>query len=115
FHCALMQPARDGMIPVLERLTIKPLRFGVIANATAEPNNDAQRVKTLLLEQTTAPVRWQESMAVLTASGITQAIEFGEGRVLAGLTRRISRNIKVHPTEDPKSLRATIAALSTES
>jgi [acyl-carrier-protein] S-malonyltransferase len=112
FHCPLMQPARDGMIPVLEQLAINPLRFGVIANATAEVNRDPGRVKMLLLEQITSPVRWEQSMAILASAGITETIEFGEGRVLAGLMRRINRNVKVRATEDPKSLRATIAALS---
>jgi [acyl-carrier-protein] S-malonyltransferase len=112
FHCPLMWPARDGMIPVLEQLTIHPLRFGVIANATAEVNRDPERVKTLLLEQITSPVRWEESMAALARAGITEAVEFGEGRVLAGLIRRINRNIKVRATDDPKSLLATIEALS---
>jgi malonyl CoA-acyl carrier protein transacylase len=51
-------------------------------------------------------------MAILASAGITETIEFGEGRVLAGLMRRINRNVKVRATEDPKSLRATIAALS---
>jgi len=112
FHCPLMRPARDGMIPVLEGLTINPLRFGVIANATAEVNRDPGRVKTLLIEQITSPVRWEQSMALLAGAGITDTIEFGEGRVLAGLMRRINRNVKVRATEDPKSLRTTIAALS---
>jgi [acyl-carrier-protein] S-malonyltransferase len=112
FHCPLMRPARDGMIPVLERLTINPLRFSVIANVTAEVNRDPERVKTLLLEQITSPVRWEASMVIIARAGITEMIEFGEGRVLAGLMRRINRDFKVHATEDPKSLRATIAALS---
>jgi [acyl-carrier-protein] S-malonyltransferase len=112
FHCPLMRPARDAMIPVLEQLTIRPLRFGVISNVTGEVNRDPARVKTLLLEQITAPVRWEESMAVLSGAGVTEAIEFGEGRVLAGMMRRINRDLKVRATEDPKSLRATIEALS---
>jgi [acyl-carrier-protein] S-malonyltransferase len=112
FHCPLMAPARDGMIPVLEQLAVGPLRFGVIANATAGLNRDPERVKSLLLEQITSPVRWEESMAVLASAGISEAIEFGEGRVLAGLMRRINRNIRVRATDDPKSLRATIEAVS---
>ena len=108
FHSPLMRPARDGMIPVLEKIIIHPLRFAVIANATAEANRDPERVKPLLLQQITSPVRWEESMAVLTRAGVTESIEFGEGRVLAGLMRRINRSIKVRATDDPKSLRATI-------
>ncbi len=112
FHCPLMQPARDGMVPVLERLIIHPLRFGVIANVTAEVNHEPARVRALLLEQITMPVRWEESMGTLARAGIAETIEFGEGRVLAGLMRRINRNIKVRAAEDPASLRATIAALA---
>jgi [acyl-carrier-protein] S-malonyltransferase len=111
FHSPLMEPARTAMIPVLEQLTVSPLRFGVIANVTAEVNRDPGRVRSLLLEQITSPVRWEESIAVLARAGIIETIEFGEGRVLAGLMRRINRDFKVRTTEDPKSLRATIAAL----
>src|SRR5262249_23922450 len=112
FHCPLMQSARDGMAAVLEQLKVAPFRFGVIANATAEGNRDPERVKSLLVEQITSPVQWEESMTILSGGGISESIEFGEGRVLAGLMRRIDRNIKVRATDEPKSLRATIAALS---
>ena len=112
FHCPLMQPARDGMEPVLGRLTIAPMQFGVIANVIAEINRDSARVKPLLLEQITGSVRWEESMATLAAAGITETIEFGAGRVLAGLMRRINRNLKVRSAEDPASVRATIQALT---
>jgi [acyl-carrier-protein] S-malonyltransferase len=111
FHCPLMRPARDGMIPVLEHLSVSPLRFGLIANATAQVNRDPGQVKSLLLEQITSAVRWEESMMALAGAGIAETVEFGEGRVLAGLMRRINRNIKVRATDDPKSLRATIEAL----
>jgi [acyl-carrier-protein] S-malonyltransferase len=112
FHCPLMQPARDGMVPVLAGLVVSPLRFGVIANVTAEINHDPARVKPLLLEQITAPVRWEESMGVLAGEGITHATEFGAGRVLSGLMRRINRNIKTHTAEDSSSLRSAISALA---
>jgi [acyl-carrier-protein] S-malonyltransferase len=112
FHCPLMQPARDGMATVLDGLQVNSMRFGVIANVTAELNSDPARVKSLLLEQITAPVRWEASMRTLAEAGIIETIEFGEGRVLAGLMRRINRTVKVRPAEDPASLRATIAALA---
>jgi [acyl-carrier-protein] S-malonyltransferase len=115
FHCPLMQPARDGMAPILERLTVEPLRVGVIANFTAEINRDAARVKSLLLEQVTGSVRWEESMATLAAAGITEAVELGAGRVLAGLMRRINRNIKVRAAEDAATLSATVTALTADS
>lgn len=112
FHSPLMQPAREAMEPVLERLTVNPLNFGVISNVTAQVNRDQARVRLLLLEQITSPVRWEESMVTLAGAGIGETIEFGAGRVLAGLMRRINRNIKVRAAEDPTSLRATIQAIA---
>ena len=105
FHCPLMEPARLGMTPVLEKISITAPKIGVIANVTAEVNRDPARVVPLLLEQITAPVRWEESMKRLAELGVTDAVEFG-GRVLMGLLRRIDRNIKVKPLEDLASLKA---------
>jgi [acyl-carrier-protein] S-malonyltransferase len=106
FHCPLMQPARDGMEPVLRALKVGDFKFGVIANVTAEMNRDPARVVPLLLEQITSPVRWEESMGVVARSGITDAIEFGCGRVLMGLMRRTYRTIRVRPFEDLASMKA---------
>ncbi len=114
FHSPLMRPARDGMEPVIGALKVGAMSFGVIANVTAEVNRDPGRVKPLLLEQITAPVRWEESMARLGASGATSALEFGAGRVLAGLMRRINKSFKVRSVEDPASLRASGQALAEE-
>ena len=114
FHSPLMRPARIGMEPVIAALKVSALSFGVIANVTAEVNRDPERVKPLLLEQITAPVRWEESMARLGASGATSAIEFGAGRVLAGLMRRINKGFKVRSVEDAASLRACGQALAEE-
>ncbi|MGH7916005.1 MAG: ACP S-malonyltransferase [Candidatus Binataceae bacterium] len=111
FHSPLMRPARDGMTVVLERLSLRPFKFGIVANVTAEINRETEQVKPLLLEQITAPVRWEESMGVMAAQ-VSDAVEFGAGRVLAGLMRRINRNVKVRPAEDSASLRSTIQALS---
>jgi [acyl-carrier-protein] S-malonyltransferase len=106
FHCPLMQPARDGMEPVLRALKVGTFKFGVIANVTAEVNLDPAQVVPLLLEQITAPVRWEESMGVIARSGVTDAVEFGCGRVLMGLMRRTYRTIRVRPLEDLASLKA---------
>jgi [acyl-carrier-protein] S-malonyltransferase len=111
FHCPLMEPARKGMEPVLGKLAVAPLRFGVIANVTADVNSDPARVVPLLIDQITAPVRWEDSMKAMVAMGVTDAVEFA-GRVLMGLMRRIDRNVKVRPLEDLASLKAVKEAIA---
>jgi [acyl-carrier-protein] S-malonyltransferase len=111
FHSPLMEPARRGMEPVLDGLEVKPLNFGIIANVTAEVNRDANQIKPLLLKQIVSPVRWEESMGRLAGLGIDDAIEFGTGRVLMGLMRRINRGVKVHQADTPAAIDGTIKAL----
>jgi [acyl-carrier-protein] S-malonyltransferase len=64
-----------------------------------------------LVEQVTAPVRWVEIVRAMIASGVTQAIEIGPGKVLMGLARRIDRSLKVLNVEDPASLKKTLEGL----
>ncbi|HYL60475.1 MAG TPA: ACP S-malonyltransferase [Candidatus Acidoferrales bacterium] len=106
FHCPLMQPARVAMEPVLNAIKVGSFSFGVVANVTAEVNREPERVVPLLLAQITAPVRWEESMGVMAQAGVTDAVEFGCGRVLMGLMRRTYRTIRVRPLEDLASLKA---------
>ena len=89
FHCALMSPAAEGLVQVLEAVSVGPLRVAVLANVTAEINQEPRQVKDLLIRQVTAPVRWEESMQKMQALGCAAVIEIGPGRVLAGLLKRI--------------------------
>ena len=115
FHCRLMEPARAGMAPVLEKIKVGEFKFPVVANVTAAVNLDPARVVPLLLEQITLPVRWGESMGAVAHSGVTDAIEFGCGRVLMGLMRRMYREIRVRPLEDMASLATVKTAMASGS
>jgi [acyl-carrier-protein] S-malonyltransferase len=112
FHCALMEPAARGLAGVLEPISVGPLSCAVISNVEAKPNTDPARVKSLLVEQVTSPVRWVEIVQLLVATGVMRAIEIGPSKVLMGLARRIDRNFKVLNVEDPGSLAKTLEALS---
>lgn len=108
FHCALMAPAAEGLARVLEPSTVRPPSVGVIANATAEVNRDAEQVKDLLVRQVTAPVRWEESMRRVRDLGCEGAVELGAGRVLSGLLKRIDRKFPCVSVSDPDSLVARL-------
>ena len=104
FHCALMKPAAEGLAKVLEAITVSAPKAQVIANVTAEVNADPQRVKNLLVQQVTAPVRWEESMQKLHALGCTATIEVGPGKVLAGLLKRIVADLPCVSVSDPATV-----------
>ncbi len=104
FHCALMAPAADRLAEALDAVRIGPLTVAVITNVEAEPNDDATRVKELLVRQVTHRVRWEASVQRAVALGVTHATEFGHGRVLAGLCKRIAADLAVTPCGSPADL-----------
>ena len=104
FHCALMAPAARVVEQELARVEVHAPRFPVVANVDAQPNSDPGRVKQLLVRQVDGPVRWEESVRAMAAQGVTHALEIGPGKVLAGLVKRISKDIKVLSVGDATSL-----------
>jgi [acyl-carrier-protein] S-malonyltransferase len=104
FHCPLMGPVAAGLARVLSDIAVAPLTVGVIANVTAEVNQEHTQIKDLLVRQVTAPVRWEESMLKLGALGCTAALEVGPGKVLAGLLKRIVSELPCASFSDPTGL-----------
>jgi [acyl-carrier-protein] S-malonyltransferase len=105
FHCALMAPAARTVAAELERVRVAAPRFPVVANYDAAPNVDARRAAELLVKQVDAPVRWEESVRRLAAEGVTHALEIGPGKALAGLVKRIAKDIKVMSVGDAAGVR----------
>ena len=97
FHCALMQPAADRLLPVLRGLAIADPRLPVVTNVDAREATNSEEVRAALARQVASPVRWVESVERLGAMGVTEALEIGPGAVLAGLVRRIRKDIPVVP------------------
>ena len=76
----------------------------MIANVDAEPNVDPARVVELLLRQIDGPVQWVRTIERMAAEGVTHALEIGPGKVLAGLVKRIAKQIKVLNVSDPEGI-----------
>lgn len=104
FHCALMQPAADRLAAALDDVAVAAPTIPVITNVEAEPNQDAGRIKELLVAQVTRRVKWEASVVGAAASGISTALEVGHGKVLAGLIRRIDKSITVRPVGSPSDI-----------
>jgi [acyl-carrier-protein] S-malonyltransferase len=111
FHSPLMESAQEGLEAVLDSLPIKAARFPVVANATAAPVTAAPEISRTLKEQLTRPVRWEESMRWVAASGVEEAVELGPGAVLKGLMRSIAPDVRILAVGDPVGLEAAVTAL----
>ena len=112
FHCPLMQPAADAMAEALETATIAMPVVPLIANVTAKPVSDPATIRRQLVEQVTGTVRWRESVIEMKAQGVHQVIELGAGKVLAGLIRRIDKEIEGLSAGTPADVEAVLKALS---
>jgi [acyl-carrier-protein] S-malonyltransferase len=104
FHCALMKPAQDRLAPELRALTVRAPRVPVVANVDAQPKVEAQAAIEALIQQVSAPVRWEDAMRRLLADGCTSFIEVGPGTVLSGLGRKIARYAKFANIDSPHHL-----------
>jgi [acyl-carrier-protein] S-malonyltransferase len=90
FHCKLMQPAAEAMAEALAKVTIRKPASPLVANVLAQPISDPDEIRRRLVEQVTGTVRWRESIAYMSAQGVTRFFEIGAGKVLSGLVKRIA-------------------------
>lgn len=104
FHCALMAPAARVVEERLASVTVNVPSFPIVANVDAAPNVDPSRVKELLVRQVDGAVRWDDSIRFMSDHGVVKALEIGPGKTLAGLVKRIAKELKVHSVNDPATL-----------
>ena len=112
FHCALMQPAADAMEEALAKAAIRQPTVPVIANVTAQPVSDGASIAKLLVQQVTSTVRWRESIVKMKSLGVTKVYELGVGKVLAGLVKRIDKEIEASSVGAPADVEAALKAIS---
>jgi len=110
FHTSLMQPAAEGMARAVAVAAIHDATVPVVVNTTGAAIARAQELRDELVSQLIQPVQWLRSVQYLVEHGIDSVIEFGPGRVLTGLARRIDRSIAVRNVSDITSARATTTA-----
>lgn len=108
FHCSLMQPAADRMAEALQGTTFNTPVVPLVANVLASPISDPEAIKTHLVEQVTGRVRWRESVIRLSENGVTDALEIGAGKVLAGLIKRIAPGISAQSIGKPEDIQALV-------
>ena len=93
FHCPLMEQATNIMREEILNISFSTPNNKIVSNVTAEPINDPDKIKNLLIDQIESPVRWRESVINMIKTGNRKFVEIGPGKVLSGLVKRIDRNI----------------------
>jgi [acyl-carrier-protein] S-malonyltransferase len=112
FHCPLMEPAAEGLRPVLARIAFAEPVIPVVTSVEARRIASASEVPGLLARQVTAPVRWEDTVRELARTGATIAFEVGPGRTLSGLMKRIVPELRCIPTGDVEGVAAAREALA---
>ena len=95
FHCKLMRRATDIMSEEILKLQFNKPKNILISNVTASEINGTLELKNLLIKQIESRVRWRESVINMINSDVSHFIEIGPGKVLSGLVKRISKEVKI--------------------
>jgi len=112
YHSRLMSAAQPGLQSVLANISVVQPSLPVISNVTAGAHADPSSIRRRLVEQVTAPVRWEASMRYLLGQGFTQFIELGPGKALSGFMKRIDPKARMLNIADSETLETTVKDLS---
>jgi len=111
FHSSLLAPAAARLREVLAGIAVRAPRIPVLHNVDVKTYSDPDQVRDALVRQANHPVRWVETVRVMSASGVKHIVECGPGKVLAPLVKRITDGVDGIPLIDRESIEATIATL----
>jgi [acyl-carrier-protein] S-malonyltransferase len=104
FHSSLMSKASVGLKTTLENIPMKEPLIPVISNYTALPQEKAEEIKDNLVNQIRSSVKWEDSMRFILSKGIVNFVEFGPGKVLKGLMRKIDASAQVMNIEKKEDI-----------
>ena len=111
FHCALMKPAADRLQEVLNAVTFNDLSIPLMNNAEADALMSGAAARASLVRQMHKSVQWELSMRRLIEQGVTTFIEFGPGKVLTGLLKKIDKTAVGLNVSDVKTLESAAQTL----
>jgi [acyl-carrier-protein] S-malonyltransferase len=110
-HCALMKPAAENMRHVLAKTPMHKPVLPVLHNADVASYADIAKIRDALVRQLYSPVRWVETVQNVEKRGVNIVIECGPGKVLAGLNKRIGRELVTLSVYDPDSLEEALSVV----
>lgn len=107
FHSALLLGAGEKLGKELENVKVNKMTIPYVSNVNAEIVTDENETKELLKKQVYSPVRWQQTMELMLANGVTTFVEIGPGKTLSGFLRKIDKTatvINIEKYEDLEKL-----------
>lgn len=111
FHCALMRPAAERLAQRLASITVSTPQIDVLNNVDVAVYSEPDRIRDALVRQAFSPVRWIETVQHMAQRGMSHVIECGPGKVLAGMSKRIAKQVEGGSAHDAASLEQSIAAV----
>jgi [acyl-carrier-protein] S-malonyltransferase len=111
FHSSLMQPAGERLEQHLQDVDIAAPRISLINNIDVRIETSPQAIRDALVRQASGPVRWVDTIRKMVELGATHIVECGPGKVLAGLTKRISPGTQSLALADRASLEQALEAM----
>lgn len=95
FHSPVMQPAQDRLAAAIEKAKFRTATLPIYQNVTTTAVTDPNEIKTNLIAQLTAPVKWTQSVQQMIKDGANAFIEVGPGKTLQGLIKKIDGEVSV--------------------
>ena len=111
-HSSLMRPAGEELADLIDAATFEEPATTVISAVDGTPYENAADLQERLKAQVYSPVRWVDVITYMTGNGVDVVVECGPGKVLAGLMRRIDRNVAASCIDSPDALQAAIDGVS---
>ena len=108
FHSSLMKPVAEKLKQEFENYTWNDAEISLVANTTANILTSADEIKEELYRQTFGPVKWVDTINKLAENGVTKIYEIGPGKVLAGLIKKINKNIEVINIENVEAINTLV-------
>jgi len=108
FHSSLMRPASDGMVQPVATAAIADPVIPVVVNCTATPTTEEVTIRHELVDQVCRPVQWSRTVEFLGGQGVETFIEFGPGRVLTAIIKRMNRKATCINVNDASSVQVSL-------
>jgi len=111
FHSSLMKPAGDKLRGYLAKVAVATPKLKLLNNVDVKVETSPDAIRDALVRQASSPVRWVETVRAMRAQGVTHIFECGPGKVLAGMVKRIDREIQTASLNDRAGMEKALQGL----